>query len=91
VRVALTADGLDAAAEQGISLRQIAGVLQARPALIEDIDETTRAVTGRAGTRLVTVWLTEGPDGVWELVTAFETGFATELRWGHVFGGSDAT
>jgi hypothetical protein len=91
VRVTLTADGLDAAAEQGISLRQIAAVLEARPALIEDIDETTRAVTGRAGARLVTVWLTEGLGGVWELVTAFEAGFATELRWGHAFGGSDET
>ncbi len=87
----MTADGLDAAAEQGVSLRQIAAVLEARPTLVEDIDETTRAVTGRATGRLVTVWLAEGPDGVWELVTAFEAGFATELRWGHIFGGSDAT
>ena len=91
VRVTLTADGLDAAAEQGVSLRQIAAVLDSRPTLIEDIDDTTRAVTGSTGDRLVTVWLTEGPDGVWELVTAFEAGFATELRWGHIFGGSDAT
>ena len=87
----LTADGLDAAAEQGVSLRQIAAVLDVRPTLVEGIDGTTRAVTGRASERLITVWLTEGPDGVWELVTAFEAGFATELRWGHIFGGSDAT
>jgi hypothetical protein len=89
--VTLTADGLDAAAEQGVSLRQIAAVLDGRPALIEDIDERTRAVTGRTSGRLVTVWLTEGPEGVWELVAAFEAGFATELRWAHIFGGSDAT
>jgi hypothetical protein len=89
--VTLTADGLDAAAEQGVSLRQIAAVLEVRPNLIEDVDETTRAITGRADERLVTVWLNEGPDGVWELVTAFEAGFTTELRWGHIFGGSDAT
>jgi hypothetical protein len=91
VQVALTADGLDAAAEQGVGLRQIAAALGARPNLVEDIDDTTRAVTGPAGDRLVTVWLTEGPDGVWELVTAFEAGMATELRWEHIFGGSDAT
>lgn len=66
-------------------------MLDAWPTLIEDVDETTRAVTSHAGGRLVTVWLTEGSDGVWELVTAFEAGFATELRWGHIFGGSDAT
>lgn len=91
VRVTLTADGLDTAADQGVSLRQIAAVLDGRPTLIEDIDETTRAVTGPTGSHLVTVWLTERPDGVWELVTAFEAGFATELRWAHIFGGSDAT
>lgn len=92
MRVTLTADGLDAATDQGVSLRQVAAVLDAtRPTLIEDIDETTRAVTGRAGDRLITVWLSEGPGGVWELVTAFRAGFATELRWGHIFGGSDAT
>jgi hypothetical protein len=65
--------------------------LDARPTLTEDIDETTRAVTGHTGDRLVTVWLTEGSGGVWELVTAFEAGLATELRWAHIFGGSDAT
>jgi hypothetical protein len=89
--VTLTADGLDAAAEQGVSLQQIAAALDAQPTLIEDVDEKTRAVTGHASGRLVTVCLTEGPDRVWELVTAFEAGFATELRWGHIFGGSDAT
>jgi hypothetical protein len=87
----LTADGLDAAAEQGIGMREIVAALESWPTVIEDIDETTRAVTGPAGDLLVTVWLNEGPNGVWELVTAFEAGFATELRWGQIFGGSDAT
>jgi hypothetical protein len=87
--VIFTVDGLDAAAEQGVSLSSIRAALAAQPTLIEDLDASTRAVTGRVDGRLVTVWLTEGDDGVWELVLAFEPGFATELKWTHVFGGSD--
>jgi hypothetical protein len=90
--VVLTVDGLDAAAEQGVSLRQVTGVLEAQPTMIEDIDPTTRAVTGRVGSRLVTVWLNESADGAWELVTAFEAGLTTELKWNHALGGgSDAS
>lgn len=91
MHVTLTADGLDAAAGQGVSLRQIAAVLGSRLTLIEDIDATTRAVTGSDGGRLITVWLGEALDGVWELVIAFEAGLATQVRWRHIFGGSDAT
>ncbi|MET7426403.1 hypothetical protein [Dactylosporangium sp. NPDC005555] len=89
MRVILTVDGIDAAAEQGVTLPAINAALAAQPTLIEDIDASTRAVTGRVDGRLVTVWLTEGDDGVWELAIAFEAGFATELKWTHVFGGSD--
>jgi hypothetical protein len=89
VRVILTVDGLDAAAEQGVSLAGIRAVLAAEPTLIEDIDARTRAVSGRVQGRLVTVWLIEGDGGVWELALAFDAGFATELKWTHIFGGSD--
>jgi hypothetical protein len=87
--VIFTADGLDAAAEQGVSLPSISAALAAQPTLIEDIDTRTRAVTGKVDGRLITVWLVEGQDSVWELALAFEAGFATELKWIHVFGGSD--
>jgi hypothetical protein len=87
--VILTADGIDAAAEQGVSLANIRAALAAEPMLIEDIDARTRAVTGRVGRSLVTVWLVEGDGGVWELASAFDAGFATELKWTHIFGGSD--
>ena len=66
----------------------IKAALAAQPTLIEDIDPRTRAITGRVQGRLVTVWLNEGEDGVWELVLAFEAGFAVELKWNHVFGGT---
>lgn len=70
-------------------LPAIKAALATQPTLIEDIDASTRAVTARIDGRLVTVWLTEGDDGVWELAIAFKAGFATELKWTHVFGGSD--
>ncbi|WP_432831390.1 hypothetical protein [Dactylosporangium sp. CA-092794] len=85
----LTVDGIDAAAEQGVDLTTIRAVLAAQPTLVEDVDDRTRAVSGRVGGRLVTVWLVEGDNGGWELVLAFEAGFATELKWTHIFGGSD--
>lgn len=89
MRVILTVDGIDAAAEQGVDLAMIRAVLAAQKTLIEDIDPQTRAVSGRVDGRLVSVWLVEGEDDVWELALAFEAGFATELKWAHVFGDSD--
>ena len=89
VRVIFTVDGLEAAAEQGVDLGTIRAVLAAQPTMIEDIDSRTRAVTGRVRSRLITVWLVEGDDGVWELVNAFDGGLTVELAWRHVFGGSD--
>jgi hypothetical protein len=83
VRVVLTVDGIDAAADQGVDLATIRKVLAARQILVEDIDPQTRAVSGRVGGRLVTVWLIEGGNDVWELALAFEAGFATELTWTH--------
>jgi hypothetical protein len=89
VRVIFTVDGIDAAAEQGVDLRTIRAALTSQPTMIEDIEPGTRAVTGRVRGRLVTVWLVEDDDGVWELASAFEGGFTVEIKWSHVFGGSD--
>jgi hypothetical protein len=89
VRVIFTVDGVEAAAEQGVDLATVKAVFDALPTMIEDIDSHTRAVTARVGERLTTAWLVEDEDGVWELATAFAAGLTTELKWAHIFGGTD--
>jgi hypothetical protein len=87
--VIFTVDGVEAAAEQGVDLATMTAVFDARPTMTEDIDPHTRAVTARVNERLITAWLVEDDDGVWELATAFVAGLATELKWAHIFGGTD--
>jgi hypothetical protein len=90
MRFSLTEDGLLSAAEQGVSRDEILHVLTGPgPRMVEDIDPYVRAITARTqGGRLVVVWLEESSTGEYDLETAFEAGFAVEVKWNHIYGGT---
>jgi hypothetical protein len=90
VRVNPTIAGVIAADQLGVTRTEVLCVLRHGLRLLEDIDDDTRAVTGRtAQGRLVSVWLrrlTDDEDFDYELLTAFEAGLTVETKWTHVFG-----
>lgn len=86
-----TANGLDAAAGQGISRAQIEVVLNAAIQLRLYPDSQTLTVTAGVDGGLVTVWLAEARnDDEWDLVTAFESGLTIQLKWTHMLGERNA-
>lgn len=88
MRINYDVDGIEQALAQDVTIDEISEVLRSRPQLHPDLDEDVRSVAGRTATgRLVVVWLEEQTDDSWDLITAFEAGFATQLKWNHAFGG----
>ena len=88
MRVVLSEEGLRAAADLGVTRQQIKAALASGQRLVEEIDEHTRAVTGRLDDALITVWCVELDDDEWEVATAFSAGTAVQIKWNHFFGGS---
>jgi hypothetical protein len=83
-----TVDALQSVEAQGLQPADVQAVLTGPgPRLMQTVnDDVLRVVARTPAGRLVEVWLTEQPDGEYDIWTVFEAGAVSRARWINAFG-----
>ena len=83
-----TIDALENVEAQGLQTADVQAVLTGPgPRLMQTInDDVLRVIARTPAALLIEVWLTEQPDGEYDIWTAFEAGAISRARWTNAFG-----
>ncbi len=83
-----TVDALESVEDQGLQAADVQAALTGPgPRLLQAInDDVLRVIARTAAGLLIEVWLTEQPDGEYDIWTAFEAGAISRARWINAFG-----
>jgi len=83
-----TVEALESVEAQGLQAAEVQAVLTGPgPRLMQAInDDVLRVIARGPSGLLIEVWLTEQPDGEYDIWTAFEAGAVSRARWINAFG-----
>jgi hypothetical protein len=83
-----TVDALESVEAQGLQAAEVQAVLTGPgPRLTQPINgDVLRVIARTPAGLLIEVWLTEQPDGEYDIWTAFEAGVISRARWINAFG-----
>jgi len=83
-----TVDALESVEAQGLQVADVqAALIGPGPRLMQPInDDVLRVIARTPAGLLIEVWLTEQPDGEYDIWTAFEAGAISRARWINAFG-----